>query len=265
MAEQNELPLAVNDNKPRRAKIGEARAFLNDVIARKDEITGCVFWPFYRDHKGYARITIDAQPGLAHRYVCKAVNGDPPPGRPQAAHNCGNGKHGCISPFCLRWATQVENEADKVIHGTKLTGEAAPWSKVTAETARMVHVLRAEGKTQEHIASSLNILRQQVGRIASGDRWNHVHPDNDPVTAEMVAAVRGQRPTQDCRINLFDDDVRRIHVMHSLGLSLSDIAREIGTDAKQVSRIVRMERRAHLHPDNDNITARMVEEATKAA
>lgn len=257
--------LAANDNKPRRAKLGEARAFLDDIIARKDEIKGCIFWPFYRDAKGYARATIDANPGLAHRYVCRSVNGEPPSNLHQAAHNCGNGSMGCVSPFCLRWATQVENEADKIAHGTKQFGDIVPWSKVTTEIARTIHVLRSEGKTQEDIADGLNIRRQQVSRIASGDRWNHVHPDNDPITAGMIADVQGKKPTQDCRVSLFDDDVRRIHVLHSSGMSLSDIAREIGTDTKQVSRIVRMERRAHLHPTNDNITAKMVEEAMLAA
>jgi transcriptional regulator with XRE-family HTH domain len=251
-----------NDNKKRRAKPGEARAWLDDVIARKDEIKGCVFWPFSRDQKGYAKINVGGKPDNAHRVVCKAVKGEPPTPSHQAAHNCGNGKFGCISPDCLRWATQIENEADKIIHGTRLMGQDVSNSKITIETARMIHVLRAKGMTQEEIASSLDILRQQVSRIASGDRWAHIHPDNDSVTASMVSDVASNRSTADCRVSISDSQVRQAHVLRALGQTYEEIGKALGMDTKQANRIVRGDRRRNLHPENDPVTARMIAEAT---
>lgn len=48
------------------------------------------------------------------RHMCKLKNGDPPTPDHEAAHSCGNGKHGCINPNHLRWATDAENMADTV-------------------------------------------------------------------------------------------------------------------------------------------------------
>lgn len=252
---------AANDNKKRRAKIGEPRAFLDDIIARKDEIKGCVFWPFSRDPKGYAKINVGGKPDNAHRVVCKETKGEPPTPKHQAAHNCGKGNLGCVSPDCLRWATQKENEEDKIAHGTRLMGEDVGNSKLTAEKAREIHVLRAKGMTQEEIAESLSVLRQQVGRVASGDRWTHIHPDNDPITASLVAAVVDARPTTDCRVSVSDSQVRQMHVLRAKGMTFSAIARFLGEDTRLVHRIVHGYRRGTLHPDNDEITAKMVREA----
>lgn len=251
-----------NDNKRRRAKIGEARAFVDDVIARARELRGCVFWPFSRDEKGYAKFTINRQPQHVHRYVCIATKGPPPSPVHQAAHNCGNGSRGCVSPFCMRWATQIENEADKIEHGTRLMGEMVGNSKIDTATARQIHVLRRMGQTSDKIAETLNIEGQQVRRIASGDRWAHVHPDNDAITASMVADIKSDIVSLDCRVKATDDQIRQAHVMRARGETFASVAMYLGMNTSQVRRIIMGERRKSLHPDNDLITANMVAEAS---
>jgi hypothetical protein len=244
--------------KRRRAAIGEARAFLDDIVARRSEIHGCVFWPFSRDVKGYAKINVSGKPNNAHRVVCAEVNGPPPTSKHQAAHSCGNGKLGCVGPNCLRWATQVENEADKVAHGTRLTGSDVGNSKLTIDDVRKIHVLRAQGMTQEEIAATMNVRRQQVGRVADGSRWASAHPDNDNVTAEMVAKTSTGRPSADCRVTMPDESVRQMHVMKANGMAIVDISQEMKIDYRFAHRILTGERRRHLHPANDAKTADMV-------
>lgn len=245
----------------KRPPTGAVQAFLADLVARKDEIIGCVYWPFARDGKGYAKINLGGKPNNVHRVVCAAVNGPPPTPKHQAAHNCGNGKLGCVSPHCVRWATQKENEADKVAHGTKLVGSDVGNSKIDEDTAREIHVLRAGGMTSDAIASRLNILGQQVRRITSGDRWSHVHPANDNVTAAMIAGVIKKNISLDCRLKVTDDEVRKAHVLRARGETFEGIAQQVGMNASQVARIIKGERRKGLHPHNDPITAKLVAEA----
>lgn len=256
---------ADNDSRRRRAKIGEARAIVDDVIARAGEIDSCVYWPFSRDLKGYAKFTINGKPQHVHRYVCIQTKGPPPSEKHQAAHKCGNGGRGCISPFCLRWATQKENEADKVKHGTRLVGEMVGDSKIDTDTARQIHVLRWSGKTSDEIAEKLNIRGQQVRRITRGDRWAHIHPDNDPVTASMVDAIRHGAASADCRIKATDEQVRQAHCMIAKGQTFTAAAKFLGMEVSQTRRIVMGERRKSLHPDNDPITADMVRKAKLSA
>jgi hypothetical protein len=253
---------AENDNIRRRAKIGEARAFIEDIIARKDEIKGCVFWPFTRDVSGYAKITVGRKPQNAHRYVCIAVNGEPREDKLVAAHNCGNGRLGCVSPFCVRWATYLENSADMVGHGTKLFGERIGDAKLDLQTVRKIHVLRAQGNTSDQIAATLNVRGQQVRRITRGDRWAHAHPSNDPITAEMVAKYKGMVISTDCRVKATDDMIRQAHVMRAKGRTYKDIGLYLNLDQRQAHRIISGERRKKLHPDNDTITAELIRDAS---
>lgn len=51
------------------------------------------------------------------RVVCERVNGPAPTEKHETAHGCGNSW--CVNKRHLRWATHIENEADKLIHGTR--------------------------------------------------------------------------------------------------------------------------------------------------
>ena len=88
----------------------------------------CFIWPHARDRQGYARIWLSAsrrKEGVS-RLICEAVHGSPPSDKHEAAHNCGRGVDGCISPKHLRWATPKENKDDMLIHSTRLFGDRNP-------------------------------------------------------------------------------------------------------------------------------------------
>lgn len=77
---------------------------------------------------------------LVSRLVLEAFVGPAPSERHQAAH--GDGVKANNSLLNLRWATQVENEADKNLHGTRPKGEGHPLS--CGLTDKQVEEIRAQ-------------------------------------------------------------------------------------------------------------------------
>lgn len=78
----------------------------------------CLIWPFKLDPKGRARLHFDGRSRFAASVMCEMVNGQAPTEAHQAAHTCGQGHMGCVSPRHLVWKTPKENQADRLAHGT---------------------------------------------------------------------------------------------------------------------------------------------------
>lgn len=100
-----------------RTEVGEPERYIREVALTHGG-GDCLIWPYSRKTDGAAQINLGGRSVIVARMVCEEVNGPPPTPAHQAAHSCGKGHLGCITPQHLRWATQVENEADKLIHGT---------------------------------------------------------------------------------------------------------------------------------------------------
>lgn len=95
----------------------EVLRFIEAAFSHRD---GCLLWPFKnKAGKGYARARINGEDQYVHRYICERINGPAPSMIHEVAHSCGKGHHACIAPDHLRWATPRENEADKLLHGTR--------------------------------------------------------------------------------------------------------------------------------------------------
>lgn len=129
----------------------------------------CLIWPFARTTKGWAKMN-GRSPA---RMMCELVNGPPSTPEHQAAHSCGMGHEGCLSPRHLRWATPTENSADKTLHGTMLIGEMVATAKLTKT---LVIEIRNRAKTESHrqIADTLGISRPTITRVINGSTWSHV-------------------------------------------------------------------------------------------
>lgn len=79
---------------------------------------GCLTWPFrVNPFWGRAQFGVDGKLEWAHRYMCKLVHGEPPPGKPYAAHECGNGHLACVHPKHVFWKSSSENAFDRRLHG----------------------------------------------------------------------------------------------------------------------------------------------------
>ena len=149
---------------------GEPSRFIEKALSyRGDE---CLIWPFARDANGYGRfrdkeakktVTVSA-------YVCQKVLGQPPFTDAEAAHSCGKGHLGCVSPSHLSWKTRTENMGDMVLHGTSLRGTRSPHSKLTEDDVR--EILRLKGELlQREIAKLFGVHKETVGAIHRGERW----------------------------------------------------------------------------------------------
>lgn len=145
------------------------RAFLEMAIAYPGD--ECVRWPFRRNNKGYPQIGWGGKIVLAHRLVCRRVQGPPPPGKPLAAHSCGNGHLACITPQHLRWASWSQNMDDAISHGRTTRGERAAFVKLTE--AQVIEIFRRSkaGETQRSLAVEFRIDQKNVSHIKLGRSW----------------------------------------------------------------------------------------------
>lgn len=102
-----------------RARPNEARRTFHVLVAIVTD--DCTIWPFTVNSKGYGQLGVNRVSKSVHVLACTQAHGPRPEGM-QVAHSCGVKR--CINPKHLRWASQAENEADKVLHGTDHRGRS---------------------------------------------------------------------------------------------------------------------------------------------
>lgn len=147
-------------------KNGATEAFLRAHIGHA--ANDCVLWPF-STRNGYGAAMVGGVPGRANRWMCVLAHGEPPTPSHHAAHSCGN--RACVNPLHLRWATRLENEADKLLHGTRVMGESHGQTRL--KTADII-AIRRDVRTQEEIAADYGMTRSNVGAIRTRKSWRHV-------------------------------------------------------------------------------------------
>jgi hypothetical protein len=149
---------------------GTLLTYLHDVVLpwSSDE---CLIWPYGRSGiDGYGRMRLNGRTQLVSRIACEAVHGSPPTPLHQAAHSCGNGHLGCVNPRHVRWATRVENEADKLAHGTHARGERSANAKLTDAAVRQIRALVGTTSAKE-LARQFGVSTGAISRITRGDNW----------------------------------------------------------------------------------------------
>ncbi len=149
--------------------LGRTKEFLKETISNHQ--SGCVTWPFATS-RGYAYMMWKGRYQSVSRLVLKLTVGEPPSPDMEAAHKCGQGSAGCISPDCLYWATKQQNLNDKERHGTIPRGEMSGMSKLTLTE---VLAIREDTRKGTIIAAEYDISRAQVSRIRSGKTWSHLN------------------------------------------------------------------------------------------
>lgn len=148
---------------------GAARAFLEAAVSSSTD--ECVIWPFKKNRKGYGAINIDGGTIETHRLVCIRAHGNPPPGKWDAAHECG--KTSCVNPRHISWKTRKDNLADCERHGTKPVGEKLHNAVLTEQDVREIRSLSGV-KTQREIGALFGIHQVHVSHIVRRKVWGHV-------------------------------------------------------------------------------------------
>lgn len=132
----------------------------------------CLLWPFSRINTGYGHLTHKGRSRLAHRMMCEASHGPPPTSRHVAAHSCGKGHTGCISPVHLRWATYTENDADRVEHGTSNHGVRNGHAVLTPPDVLAIVAARGAGAQLQALAERFGVAATTVHSIVTGRTWS---------------------------------------------------------------------------------------------
>lgn len=157
---------------------GWATAFLRETVIPYNG-KECLFWPYARNSAGYAQVGSGGKTALLTRIVCEERHGPPPTPEHEAAHSCGKGHDGCISPVHLSWKTHIENMADTLKHGTHNRGERCGTSKLTETEAREIIAMRGV-ESQRKLAARFGVSQQTVGAIHTGRNWAWLYQEIAP-------------------------------------------------------------------------------------
>ncbi len=148
---------------PRGAPIAWLREHINH------DSDDCLIWPFSRFPDGRAHMN----GAFPTRVMCELHHGAPPSPIHEAAHSCGRAYDACVNPRHLRWATPIENAADKETHGTIVRGEAHYAAKLTETDVRRIRAL-AGTMPQKDIAGLFGVGFGCVSNIINWQSWRHL-------------------------------------------------------------------------------------------
>lgn len=103
-----------------------------------------------------------------HHLVLETFVGPRPPGM-EAIHI--NGRGGDNKLTNLKWGTKVENQADRVTHGTDCRGEKSPNSKLTESDVDDIIRRRKSKETASSIAKDYPITTDYIYRLSYRMTW----------------------------------------------------------------------------------------------
>jgi len=158
---------------PRGAPMRFLRAALESETAK------CIFWPYAKHRKGFGLIMHEGKTRVAARVVCEMLHGAPASRELQAAHSCGNGHLACVNPRHLRWATNCENAADQLIHGTRVRGQKVR-TTILSETEVLEIRTLFGSMTDASIAERYGVAPGTIRSIRTGRNWSWLISDQPP-------------------------------------------------------------------------------------
>ena len=159
----------VLSDRPRKTGNQENKIFAEKTLSVFTD--DCIFWPF-STKRGYPKLTgNDGTRHLAHRFVCEKKHGPAPSSDSHAAHSCGNGHLGCINWRHLRWATPVENMADRIVHGTSNRGSRHGISKLKESDIPEIRRQIEKGRPQKEVAQDFGVSQSEISDINRGRVW----------------------------------------------------------------------------------------------
>lgn len=152
------------------SSFGRVRRITSDPLGRRRRdgiLKGTV------TSKGYHQMTLwrdgSQYCAMVHRLVCITFHGPQPKAGHDVAHGDGNPMNNIKQN--LRWATAIENEHDKRLHGTVAQGERQGIAKITAED---VVSIRNDARPQRRIAADYGVTQANISSLVRKKTWRHV-------------------------------------------------------------------------------------------
>jgi hypothetical protein len=129
--------------------------------------------------KGYHVVTLQFAQGDRDKrqfqiapLVCRAFNGPPPRPGLHCAHLDGNKTNN--TPANLAWVTGRENEAHKLLHGTRMMGERHNMAKLTESDIRAIRATPKVRGSGLELAARFCVTPTTISDIRNGRIWRHV-------------------------------------------------------------------------------------------
>lgn len=123
---------------------------------------------------GYLQVTlkndrVGEQTVYVHSTVCAAFHGARPDPCLQCCHGDGNAKNNHKGN--VRWDTRVNNEADRIVHGTHNRGERHGLSKLKDLQVLEIKTKLKAGRSQRSLAKEYGVSQSAIYDIKTGKRW----------------------------------------------------------------------------------------------
>jgi hypothetical protein len=130
----------------------------------------CINWPFAAANKhGYGLVRFEGRSQIASRLMCRLAHGEPPPNRPWALHSCHN--PACCNPQHLRWGTEAENAADRIVDGTHMVGEKHPGARLMPADVKRI---RASAARTSDLSRDYGVSRSCIDAVRKHKSWTHL-------------------------------------------------------------------------------------------
>lgn len=126
----------------------------------------------------YLRVTVVDARGAkktfrVNRLVLIHFVGSAPTKKHAAAHIDGNSLNNTL--LNLKWATQKQNEADKIKHGTKLIGNDIANAKLHPSAVRRIRRVKVwDAALKKKFMADLGVSRSAINDVLSGRTWGWV-------------------------------------------------------------------------------------------
>ena len=124
----------------------------------------CLIWPFYRQPNGYGTVRWGGKTRRVIRVMCELAHGPEPVEGAVVAHSCECGRHGCVNPKHLRWATHQENMKEATLN-RRMRGP----KKISDDDVERLRELRST-MTLRELSQIFGIAQSTVSEICSGKR-----------------------------------------------------------------------------------------------
>lgn len=113
----------------------------------------------HKAQSGYWTVNYGGRTYYVHRLVAQAYLPNPE-NKPQVAHIDGTRTNNCVEN--LKWATQAENEADKIRHGRSNKGSRNGQAKLTEADVTQIRKYRADGMHVDAVAELFGVSRWTI-------------------------------------------------------------------------------------------------------
>lgn len=137
---------------------------------------GRILKPWRNKQTGYLQVSLwrgnQDYRTTVHRLVAVTFLGNPPSPKHVVAHNDGSRDNNHWAN--LRWATQRDNIADTVTHGTHNRGSRNGQAKIDEVCAAAIRRMVAMRVPREVAAEGFGLRRQTVDDIVNHRRWGHI-------------------------------------------------------------------------------------------